>query len=79
METKNSLVRRLVAAKEYKKALQICKDWDYKDPTHKKRLSLGYECHLYPRFYEQLGIDTEKAYKDAIEILEFVYRDKGAQ
>jgi len=73
METKNAQVRRLVAAGEYKKALQICKDWDYDDVAHRNALRLGYECHMYPDFYKQLGHDTEFAYAQAIEILQKVY------
>ena len=73
METKNAKVRRLVAAGEYKQALQICKDWDYADPTHRDQLRLGYECLMYPHFYKQLGKDTNKEYQSAVAILIDVY------
>jgi len=74
METKNALVRRLVADKEYKKALQICKEWGYVNPTHREVLRLGYECLMYPRFYKQLGYDCDKCYHEAITVLELVYK-----
>lgn len=72
-KTKNQQVRELVAQREYKKALQICKDWDYKNPLHRKILGLGYECHVHPRFYQQLGVDTTQAYEAAVEVLKRVY------
>lgn len=73
METKNEKVRRLVSDREYKQALQICKDWDYKNPMHGEILRLGYECLMHPRFYRQLGYDSELCYKKAIQVLEEVY------
>ena len=72
--TKNAIVREHVANKEYKKALQICKEWNYKDPTHRRILRLGYDCLVHPQFYEKLGIDTEAAYQDAVRVLIEVYR-----
>lgn len=73
METKTEKVRRLVSNGEYKKALQICKDWNYSDPTHREILRLGYECLLYPDFYKQLGHDTTLEYQNAIHILHLIY------
>lgn len=73
METKNAKVRRLVKNKEYKKALQICKDWDYEDPVDRSNLQRGYECMLYPEFYKQLGYDPDMAIDLAIANLELVY------
>ena len=73
METKNALVRRLVSSGDYKQALQICKEWDYKDPHHREILRLGYECLMYPRFYKQIGIDPDSKYREAIDVLRIVY------
>lgn len=73
METKNEKVRKLVASQNYKQALQICKDWNYSNPSHREVLRIGYECLLYPRFYEQLGRDPELAYKEAIQVLLELY------
>lgn len=74
MESKNAKVRRLVACGEYKKALQICKDWIYENPSHSEILRLGYECLMYPGFYRQIGKDPERAYNEAVRVLNEVYR-----
>lgn len=74
LETKNAKVRRLVAAREYKQALQICKDWDKGiSPLYREQLRLGYECLVHPSFYQQLGINTESEYLKAVEILHKLY------
>lgn len=73
METKTNQVKRLVAAGEYKKALQICKDWNYENPMHGSTLRLGYACLMYPRFYEQLGYNPVEQYQKAITVLHNVY------
>lgn len=73
METKNDRVRSLVSRGEYKKALQICKDWDYKDPSHRDILRLGYECLMYPTFYSQIGKDPKSSYENAVSVLIEVY------
>lgn len=71
--SKNQQVRDLVKIKEYKKALQICKDWDYKDPEHRRILRTGYDCLMYPKFYEQLGYDVKSKYDEAVRVLEELY------
>lgn len=73
METKNAKVRRLVREGEYKKALQICKEWDYENPEHREILRSGYDSLLYPSFYKQIGQNPEAQYNKAIEVLKLVY------
>lgn len=73
METKNAKVKRLVSQGEYKLALQICKDWNYSNPSHREILRLGYECLMYPDFYRQLGKDPNYQYQLAVEVLSEVY------
>lgn len=73
MESKNDKVRKLVANREYKQALQICKEWNYKNPIHRDILRLGYECLMYPAFYKQIGYNPDNAYKEAIKVLHTVY------
>lgn len=73
MESKNSIVRRLVSQGEYKQALQICKEWDYKNPEDREILRLGYDCLMYPQFYKQLGKDPEYQYGEAIKVLHKIY------
>lgn len=77
METKNAKVRRLVSQGDYKEALQICKDWNYADNNDREKLRRGYECLVHPRFYKELGYDTELAYEEAIEVLNKVYKIKA--
>ena len=73
METKNAKVRRLVREGEYKKALQICKEWDYENPEHREILRSGYDSLLYPSFYKQIGQNPEVQYNRAVEVLKLVY------
>ena len=73
METKNAQVRRLVREGEYKKALQICKEWDYENPEHREILRSGYDSLLYPSFYKQIGQNPEAQYNKAVEVLKLVY------
>lgn len=73
METKNAKVRRLVREGEYKKALQICKEWDYENPEHREILRSGYDSLLYPSFYKQIGQNPEAQYNKAVEVLKLVY------
>lgn len=74
MKTKNQEVRELVSRGEYKKALQICKDWNYTSPSYGPILRRGYECLMYPRFYKQLGLDPTYEYQKAVDILLKVYK-----
>lgn len=59
MEKKSDMVRRLVAAGDYKAALRIAKDFKLgiskEDSDDMRR---GYECLTNPRFYQSLGMDT---------------------
>ena len=73
METKNAQVRRLVREGEYKKALQICKEWDYENPEHREILRSGYDSLLYPSFYKQIGQNPEAQYNKAVEVLKLIY------
>lgn len=73
METKNAKVRRLVREGEYKKALQICKEWDYENPEHREILRSGYDSLLYPSFYKQIGQNPEAQYNKALEVLKLIY------
>ena len=72
-ESKNALVRRLVYEGEYKKALQICKEWNYENPEHSEILRLGYDCLMYPEFYKQLGKSPAYHYQEAVRVLKEVY------
>lgn len=70
METKTSLVRKLVKSKDYKKALSICKDWRGGiSPEDTNAMRLGYECMVNPRFYQQLHYNVDSAIESAILVL----------
>lgn len=74
METKNALVRRLVSQKLYKEALSICKDWNVGiSPEDRDQLRLGYECMLYPKFYQQLHKDINLEIDKTIFVLNKLY------
>lgn len=73
-KSKNQEVRELVAQGEYKKALQICKEWKYANPSHSEILRRGYDCLMYPGFYKQLGKNPEEEYMKAVEVLKEVYQ-----
>lgn len=67
MERKSDMVRRLVANGNYKEALRIAKEFrlgiDRKDSEDMK---MGYECLVHPRFYRDLGMDTDKISQQGI-------------
>ena len=74
MKKKSEMVRELVAAGDYKKALSIAKG--FKLGFTKEELSTmtrAHECMVHPGFYRQLGIYEEKAILDGIEIVKRVY------
>ena len=73
-EKKSDIVRRLVSAGEYKKALSIVKDFrlgiSRQDSEDMRR---GYECMVNPRFYRSIGVDTEAAAQRGVEIVRRLY------
>lgn len=73
MKSKNQEVKELVAQGEYKRALQICKEWDYENESHGDILRRGYDCLMYPEFYRQIGKDPDKEYQKAVDVLNELY------
>lgn len=74
MKKKSDLVRELVAAGDYKKALSIAKG--FKIGFTKEEQSImtrAHECMVHPGFYSQLGINEADAIDAGIEIIERVY------
>lgn len=68
------MVRRLVSAGEYKKALRIAKDFRLgitKEDSNDMRR--GYECMTNPRFYRSIGVDTEATARRGVEIVRRLY------
>ena len=73
-EKKTDMVRRLVAAGDYKEALRIAKDFRLgisKDDSDDMRR--GYECITNPRFYRSIGVDTEAAARRGVEVVRGLY------
>ena len=74
MKKKSDMVRELVAAGDYKKALSIAKG--FKIGFTKEEQSImtrAHECMVHPGFYSQLGINEADAIDAGIEIIEPVY------
>lgn len=73
-EKKSDIVRKLVAIREFKKALKIAKEFrigiSKSDSDAMKR---GYECMVNPKFYAQIGFDPEKEIERGIETITRIY------
>ncbi len=77
-EKKSDIVRRLVAEKNYKKALLIAKDFRLGiSKTDSDAMQRGYECMVNPVFYKQIGIDPEIAAELGITTIERLYGQKS--
>ena len=74
MKKKSEMVKELVAAGDYKKALSIAKGFKLGfTKEEQSTMTRAYECMVHPGFYRQLGIDEEKEIADGIEIVKRVY------
>ncbi len=74
MERKTDKVRRLVAAGEYKAALNIAKDFRLgTNPEDRDDMRRGYECMVHPRFYQSLGMDTRQIAAKGVEAVIRLY------
>ena len=70
MKKKSDMVRELVAAGDYKKALSIAKGFKIGfTKEEQSTMTRAHECMVHPGFYSQLVIDEEKAIKAGIEII----------
>jgi len=77
-EKKSDIVRRLVADKNYKKALLIAKDFRLGiSKVDLDAMQRGYECMVNPEFYRQIGIDPEIAAELGITTIERLYGQKS--
>ena len=74
MERKSDMVRRYVAAGEYKKALSIAKDFKLGiSNVELDAMTRAYECMVHPAFYKSLGTDVSLAIHDGITVLNLLY------
>ena len=75
MERKSDMVRRLVAAGEYKKALCIAKDFRLGISKEQRSLmTRAYECLVHPALYTSIGIDLSQAIQDGISVVNSLYQ-----
>lgn len=74
METKASIVKRLVDAGKYKEAMKIAKGFT-RDITvaEKDIITRAFECYGNARFYISLGINPDTEIEKGIEIMKKVY------
>ncbi len=74
MERKSDIVRRMVAKGDFKSALRIAKEFrlgiSKEDSDTMKR---GYECLIYPSFYQQIGINPSEAVEKAVQTVRKLY------
>ena len=71
---KTDAVREAVAAGEMKKALQIARSFRVNVTADQRdAMSRAYECILYPDFYRQIGIDTQKAIEKGVAVVTALY------
>lgn len=74
MKKKSDMVRELVAAGDYKKALSIAKGFKLGfTKEEQSTMTRAHECMVHPGFYRQLGIDEDKAIEAGIELIKRVY------
>ena len=74
MKKKSDMVRELVAAGDYKKALSIAKGFKIGfTKEEQSTMTRAHECMAHPGFYSQIGINEAKAIEAGIEIIKRVY------
>ena len=74
MKKKSDMVRELVAAGDYKKALSIAKGFKVGfTKEEQSTMTRAHECMVHPGFYSQLGIDEAKTIEAGIEIVKRAY------
>lgn len=62
MIKKSDIVRAAVQEQDWKKALQIAKDFHIGvTQEQRNKMARAYECIVHPDFYQQIGIDIPKA------------------
>jgi hypothetical protein len=73
-ENKSDIVRRLVSAGEYKKALSIAKGFKLgMTKLERDLIARAYECLVNPSFYKSLGRNTDKDIRLGIAVMNTLY------
>lgn len=74
MKRKSDIVKELVAAGDYKKALSIAKGFKIGFTKKEQDIMIrAHECIVHPGFYSQLGFDECKLIEDGINLIRRVY------
>ena len=74
MVRKSDIVRNLVEEGDYKKALQIAKDFRLGiTPEQSNSMKKAYECMVHSRFYLSIGEDVPKRIDEGVNILIDLY------
>ena len=75
MVRKSDIVRDAVKAGEWKKALQIAKDFRINiSQEQRSTMARAYECIVHPEFYQQIGTDIAGAIAKGKEVVSGLYR-----
>ena len=77
MKRKSDIVKELVAAGDYKKALGIAKGFKIGFTKKEQDIMIrAHECMVHPGFYSQLGFDEAQLIDDGIELVRRVYGEQ---
>ncbi len=67
---KTELVVEAVKNGDYKKALRIAKGFRIGVTQEQRdKMSIAYECMIYPDFYRQIGVSIDRAINKGIEVV----------
>lgn len=70
MIKKSDIVREAVREQDWKKALQIAKDFHIGvTQDQRSKMARAYECIVHPDFYQQIGVDIPEAIEQGKEIV----------
>lgn len=74
MVRKSDMVRAAVEAGDFKKALQIAKDFRINiTQVQRDTMARAYECMVHPEFYSQIGTDIPGAIAKGKELVVCLY------
>lgn len=74
MMNKSDVVRSLVAAGDFKKALSIASNFKLGiTKAESSAMKRAYECIVHPDFYRSIGIDIDETVESGIAIVKSLY------
>ena len=78
MIKKSDIVREAVREQDWKKALQIAKDFHIGvTQEQRSKMARAYECIVHPDFYQQIGVDIPEAIKQGKAIVKAYAESTG--